>query len=134
MAVIVIVISRVHLPADLNLAEAEDEITGRLARTLNLELVEDVGRRIEQERAIDPDAHDLAMRGWALYYRPRSAAILQEAQEAFERALKLQPQSVDARIGLATALLTALLEGWSRSPPQDQARAEQLLTEFTRAV
>jgi TolB-like protein len=63
-----------------NLAEAEDEITGRLARTLNLELVEDVGRRIEQERAIDPDAHDLAMRGWASYYRPRSVAILRKAR------------------------------------------------------
>src|SRR5271170_1844758 len=35
-----------------NLAEAEDEILGRLARTLNLELVEDAGRRIEQEKAV----------------------------------------------------------------------------------
>jgi TolB-like protein/Flp pilus assembly protein TadD len=118
-----------------NLAEAEDEITGRLARTLNLELVEDVGRRIEQERAVDSDAHDLAMCGWACYYRPRSMATLQEAQGAFERALKLEPQSVDARIGLATALVTALLEGWSSSLQQDQARAEQLLTEvFARGV
>src|SRR6266581_3986076 len=38
-----------------NLVEAQSEITGRLARTLNLELVQAVGRRIEQERAIDPD-------------------------------------------------------------------------------
>jgi adenylate cyclase len=118
-----------------SLAEAEDEITGRLARTLNLELVEDVGRRIEQERAIDPDAHDLEMRGWASYYRPRSVASLQEAREAFERALKLQPRSVDARIGLATAVVTGLLEGWSSSLQRDQARAEQLLTEvFARGV
>ena len=63
-----------------NLAEAEDEIIGRLARTLNLELVEAVGRRIEQERATDPDTHDLAMRGWALFYRPRAAATLQDAR------------------------------------------------------
>jgi adenylate cyclase len=112
-----------------SLAEAEDEITGRLARTLNLELVEDVGRRIEQEQAIDPDAQDLAMRGWASYCRPRSVATLHEAREAFEQALKTQPQSVDARIGLATALVAALLEGWSSSLQQDQARAEQLLTE-----
>ena len=50
-----------------NLVEAEDEIIGRLARTLNLELVEAVGRRIEQEEATDPDARDLGMRGWALF-------------------------------------------------------------------
>src|SRR5216684_1563243 len=36
-----------------NLVEAQSEITGRLARTLNLELVQAVGRRIEQQRAED---------------------------------------------------------------------------------
>jgi len=45
------------------LSEAEDEIIGRLARTLNLELVADAGRRIEREKALDPDALDLVMRG-----------------------------------------------------------------------
>jgi TolB-like protein/Tfp pilus assembly protein PilF len=113
-----------------NLAEAEDEIIGRLARTLNLELVEDVGRRIEQERAIDPDAHDLVMRGWTWFYRPPSAATLQDAQRAFEQALELDPQSVEARIGLATVLVTVTLEGWSKSLAQDQERAEQLLAEI----
>jgi adenylate cyclase len=110
-----------------DLSEAEDEIIGRLARTLNLELVEAAGRRIEQERAVDPDTHDLVMRGWTWFYRPRSAATLQDAQRAFERALELDPQSVEARIGLATVLVTVILEGWSNSLPQDQARAEQLL-------
>jgi hypothetical protein len=38
-----------------------DAITGRLAQTLNLELVEAVGRRIEQERVVDPDSRDLVM-------------------------------------------------------------------------
>jgi adenylate cyclase len=47
-----------------NLAEAQGEITGRLAQTLNLELVRDVGRRIEQEKMADPNARDLVMRGW----------------------------------------------------------------------
>src|SRR3984893_4903808 len=38
----------------LDLAGAQNEITGRLARSLNLELVEAAGRRIEQEKAADP--------------------------------------------------------------------------------
>jgi TolB-like protein len=77
-----------HLWADrfdtdrANLLEAQNEITGRLARTLNLELVEAAGRRIEQEKTVDPDARDLVMRGWALRYRPESAATNQEANEA----------------------------------------------------
>jgi adenylate cyclase len=68
--------SGAHLWADrfetdrAKLAKAQDEITGRLARTLNLELVEEVGRRIEQETAVDLEARDLVMRGWAWTYRP----------------------------------------------------------------
>jgi adenylate cyclase len=46
-----------------NLAQAQSEITGRLARTLNVQLVATAGQRIDQERAADPDARDLVMRG-----------------------------------------------------------------------
>jgi TolB-like protein len=110
-----------------NLSEAQDEIVGRLARTLNLELVEAAGRRIEQERTVDPDTHDLVMRWWTWFYRPRSATTLEDAQRAFERALARDPQAVEARIGLATVLTAAILEGWSRSMLDDQTRAEQRL-------
>ncbi len=102
-----------------NLAAAQDEITGRLARTFNLELVKDLGRRIEQEGAVDPDARDLVMRGWAWYHRPRSATTLREAQGAFERALEIEPGSVDARIGAASILAVTLANGRSRSVEQD---------------
>jgi adenylate cyclase len=112
-----------------NLAEAQSEITGRLARTLNLQLVHSLGRRVELERAADPDARDLVMRGWASYYRPISPATLKEARQYFERALELDPRSVDARIGLAQALLGNINLGWSSSAQQDQARAEQLSLE-----
>jgi len=112
-----------------NLAEAEDEITSRLARTLNLQLVEVVGRRIESEKRIDPGARDLAMCGWAWFYRPRSPANLQEAQEHFERALKVDPRSIEAKVGIATVCISRLLGGWSCSLTEDQARAEGLLVE-----
>jgi adenylate cyclase len=127
--------SGAHLWADrfdtnrANLAQAQDEITGRLTRTLNLELVEASVRRIEQERAVDPDAHDLVMRGWALYHRMASAATREEAQRAFERALEIDPESVDARIGLGDVLVSADVAGWSSSFDQNITRAEQLLLE-----
>ena len=114
----------------VNLAQAQDEITGRLARTLNLELVEASVRRSEQARAVDPDARDLVMRGWVLSNRMASAGTGEEAQRAFERALEIDPESVDARIGLGEVLVSGEnMEGGSSSLHQNITRAEQLLFE-----
>ena len=116
-----------------NLAEAQREITGRLARSLDLELVKDVGRRIEQEKGRDPDARDLVMRGWSWYHRPRSPSAMQEARDSFERALEIDPRSVDAKIGIARVLLVNLVGNFSpRSNSSfqiDSIRVEELLRE-----
>src|SRR5207245_929494 len=87
-----------------NLPETRNEITRRLARALNLELIQSAARRIEQEKAVDPDARDLVMRGWAWWYRPASVANRHETQRFFERALDVDPRSFEARIGLARLL------------------------------
>jgi adenylate cyclase len=130
-----------HLWADrfdtdrANLAEAQGEITGRLAWSLNIELLSDASRRIEHENAVNPDARDLVMRGWACWYGPQSPKTEQEAFRAFERALEVDPRSNDARIGIARLLVTKQTVGWSMSSfPQDAvqqsaARAERLLFE-----
>jgi TolB-like protein len=118
-----------------SLAETEDEIIGRLANALNLELVADADRHIRRERAADPDAHDLVMRGWAEFYKPRSVTTLREARAVFVRALELLPRSVKARIGLATVIAAAMLGGWSQSLADDQVQVERLLAEvFVRCT
>jgi adenylate cyclase len=119
-----------------DLPQAQDEIAGRLARTLQLEIFEAAARRIEQENPATPDPRDYVIRGWAWYYRPVTTATLLEAQQAFERALEIDPQSIDAKIGLATVLTefvangrNHVVNGVSLSPEQDLKRSEQLLTE-----
>ena len=112
-----------------DLANAQTEITGRLGQSLNVEFLRDVSRRISQERGVNPDAGDLVMRGWAQYRRPSSMANLQETQRIFEQALGLDPRSIEARIGLATALTGLIGGGWSSAKQQDESRAEQLLFE-----
>jgi adenylate cyclase len=123
-----------HLWADrfdterANLAAAQTQITGRLARTLGVELIRAEERRIEAD-TVSPDARDLVMRGWAWFYKPWSSATLQQGQRFFEQALEIDPLSIDARIGLARTLLSKVADHFTGSPPQDMARAEQLLLE-----
>jgi TolB-like protein/Flp pilus assembly protein TadD len=133
--------SGAHLWADqfdinrANLAQAQNEITGRLARILNVELVKDASRRIEHEIAVDPDARDLVMRGWARFYQPSSKAALGESLQAFEHALRIDPRSIDAKIGIAAVLVANLDASWRSgifredAAQQNAARAERLLLE-----
>jgi adenylate cyclase len=113
--------------ADLD--QAQDEITGRLAHTLNRELVVAAVSRLERQHKIDPDARDLVMRGWAWWHRPTTLSARQEARQAFEWALGMDPNSIGAKIGLAATITQILVEGWSKSFEQDQAVAERLLHE-----
>jgi adenylate cyclase len=127
--------SGTHIWADrfdtsrVDLDQAQDEITGRLAHTLNRELVVAAVGRIEQQHKIDPDARDLVMRGWAWWHRPTTISARQEARRAFDQALEMDPESIDAKIGLAATITQILVEGWSSSFDQDQALAEGLLHE-----
>ena len=112
-----------------DLVKAQREITGRIARSLNLQLTEAVGRRVERDGPANPDAQDFLMRGWALYYRPASSASRQEARRDFERALEIDPQSVRARIGIGTVLVDDLVLRFSSDLERDKARAQEMLAE-----
>ena len=103
--------------------EMQDEIVGRLARTIDLKLLQIESRRIEQEKPSDISARDLVIRGWAGINRENANPI--EIQQLFERALAMDPQSANARLGLARLLLRKL----TYPAEEYQARAEQLLSE-----
>jgi TolB-like protein/Tfp pilus assembly protein PilF len=114
------------------LADAQSEITGRLARTLNLELVQAEGRRLEAARNVDPDARDLVMRGAAIFQRAPGPDNRQEAQRYFEQALTIDPKLVDAKIGLATVLVVNVADGSTEASQAEETRAEALLNDALR--
>jgi TolB-like protein/class 3 adenylate cyclase/cytochrome c-type biogenesis protein CcmH/NrfG len=116
-----------------DLAAAQGEITGRLARTLDLALEQAAGQRREQERVTNPDARELVMRGRALQSRPRPNGPQTEALSLFEQALKLDPRSIDAKVGIASILTADILDGYSSSIQQDEERAQTLLLEALEA-
>jgi adenylate cyclase len=109
------------------LTETQTDITGRLARTLNIALRRAAASRLEREKTVDPTARDLVMRAWARFDRgdPNRAEI----QHLFERALEIDPQSVPARIGVARLLMRNLAHPRNSEFGRDEARAEQLLNE-----
>jgi tetratricopeptide (TPR) repeat protein len=77
--------------------------------------------------AVDPVARELIARGWAIYNLPYTLVNWQEARRDFEKALELDWQSSEARIGLASILSGKLADQWSPVLQEDPKRAEQLL-------
>jgi adenylate cyclase len=110
-----------------NLADLQDQIVVRLARSLSIELIQAESRRGQSERPANPDAIDLSMRGWAKFYEPRTQVHIREASELFESALHLDPDDADAMIGKSWCLLTNVLNKWSASPDADLRIAAGLI-------
>jgi adenylate cyclase len=101
----------------------QDEVTSRIAVALNLELVTaEAGRATEQ-----PDALEYILRGRAVMNKPNTRDSLAEAISLFERALVLDPQSMQARSYLAHALAGRVLDNMTGSRAADIQRAEELL-------
>jgi tetratricopeptide (TPR) repeat protein len=106
-----------------DLLALQNEITGRIANTLNFELLGAGTARPTD----NPDALDYILRGRAASARPQSREKHAEAIGWFERALELDPQSLDAQIRLATALVDRVLDQVTDTAAADVTRAERLI-------
>ncbi|MBR0793180.1 tetratricopeptide repeat protein [Bradyrhizobium manausense] len=110
-----------------NLAALQEEVTARLSRSLNIQLVEAESRRSQTDKSVNPDAVDFAMRGWAKTYEPLANATNAQAKELFVSALRLDPDNLDAMLGKAWCITRDLANGWSTSVVEDKAVATKLL-------
>lgn len=104
------------------MAQLQASIVRRIARTLQVRLLEAEADRSLRERTLDPGAQDLLMRGWALWERRRAADNAQ-ARALFERALAADPQFSLAWVGLANTHLSDLHAGWSGDRQASLAQA-----------
>jgi TolB-like protein/class 3 adenylate cyclase len=103
----------------------QNEITSRIAIALNLEVISR-----EATRPTDnPDALDYVLRARAAMNKPRSLNTLAEAMGLLERALSLDPGSVDAKSLLVMALFSRVVDFGSSSEGADVSRAEELAAE-----
>jgi TolB-like protein len=114
-------------------ADVYDEITGRLARGLIRKLIDNVNRRIEALPPRDWTTEDLIVRGRAFTTRQISVAHRESAMCCFEQALARDSDSIGAKVGISGVLISNILDGWSRSIEEDEARVERLLLEVLQA-
>jgi TolB-like protein/class 3 adenylate cyclase len=82
-----------------DLLDLQDEIVSRLANTLDAELIAAEARRAE--RSLHPDAMDLVFQGRAWYNKGLTPDHMARARDFFERALALDPENIEAMVGLA---------------------------------
>jgi len=88
-----------------DLLDTQDEVTTRLARTVQVELIAAESRRIARERPERLDAVDHTLQGWATWHQDPSLEGARKARRCFEAALRLDPDHVDALLGFANAHL-----------------------------
>jgi TolB-like protein/class 3 adenylate cyclase/Tfp pilus assembly protein PilF len=82
-----------------DLFDIQDEIVSLLANALNAQLIEAEARRAQH--SMHPDATDLVFQGFAYSYKGPTHEYVAQARDFFERALKIDPQSAGALVGMA---------------------------------
>jgi adenylate cyclase len=100
----------------------QDEITGRIAIALNLELIGAEAARPTER----PDALDYILRGRAANAKPPTRGKYAEAISLFKRALALDPQSIEAQSFLAITLTGRVVDNMTDSVAADIERAKGL--------
>jgi len=106
-----------------DLFDLQNEITGRIANALGLELIAAEAAR----PAENPDAPDYILRGRAAGLRPSSRDTHAKRIAMFEHALAFDPRSTEAQSLLADALAHRVLDRLTDAAAADMARAVMLV-------
>ena len=85
-----------------DLFDLQDEIVASLASQLGAELITNEARRAE--RTPNPNSMDLYFQGMAWFNKGRNPANIARALGFFERALALDPDNLDAVVGMAVLI------------------------------
>ncbi len=96
----------------VDLSDLQDAITGRIASSLQIQLVKAENRRAIAERPADPDATDLRLHAMALLVSPITREHHLAARRYLEESLRLDPQSAEAWGQLAHLMMNDYYSHW----------------------
>ena len=105
-----------------DLARLENAITGRIAASLNFQLMRAEGRRVEQTTR--PDALDLRLRATALFFGSVTPDNTLAARQLLQRSLSLDPSAAEAWARLAEVTISDHLNRWNGAGREQIAEAE----------
>jgi adenylate cyclase len=115
-----------------DLFKLQDQIVVRLANTLGNELIK--AEAAKGARSTNPDANDLAMRGWGLLNDPANFSSKEKfdaARALFEQALAIDPNNARAIAGDVVTYWQEALFGWGNSGTDYNAK---ILGQADRAI
>jgi class 3 adenylate cyclase/TolB-like protein len=124
--------SAAHIWADrfdndlTELSELQDAITGRIASSLNIQLVQAENRRAIADRPADPDAIDLRLHAMALLMTTSTPEHHLSARQFLEDSVRLDPQSAESWGQLANVLTTDYFNHWNEAKQSPEAGKELL--------
>ena len=105
-----------------NLSGLEDAITGRIAASLNIQLVRAEGRRADQVQ--QPDALDLRLRATSLFYSSMLPEHTLATRELLQRSAALDPSSGEAWARLGQVIVSDYLTSWNDTGREQLREAE----------
>ena len=115
-----------------DLFDMQDEIVARLANALNAQLAAAEARRAE--KAANPDSMDLYFQALAWYNKGRTRENLAQARGFCDRALAVDPDNVDALVGLASTDISEGIHLFVTDRMAAFAAAEAKLTKALSSV
>jgi TolB-like protein len=112
--------------ADENILALEDVVAGRIANSLEIEVIKAAVGRLERDQAKKQDAEYFAIKGRFAFHKLRTKENLREAQGFFEKSIALNPDQPDALSYLPLALVFDLLNFPDKNRDEKAALAMQI--------
>jgi adenylate cyclase len=114
------------------LAQSVSDFAVAIERTLVGELYRSTAERLATLSPSGVTADELAMRGYALWYRGVTRENVLDARALFERALTMNPDSARAWGGIHFTTTAVLSNGWTDDRPAAIRRAEEAAANLQR--
>jgi class 3 adenylate cyclase/TolB-like protein len=110
-----------------DLATWQNDLVLRIARALNLEMINAETRRGDKKSANQLDAEDLALRASALLRNNPSPSQISQVRRLGEQALQLDKNSLRGLLALAASYYIEAFLRFTDAPAESAARADELV-------